>query len=188
VQLALRKDPTPAKTLLGKVVPEGPEAAAVKEALLPTPFIQSDAPELVAAGKKAIGNAQDVYTASSRLVQFVVKHMKSEYVPAYSNALDANRTAKGDCTEHSILYVGLARAVGIPARVAVGIAYWPPGDGFGWHAWAEIFVGGAWMSVDPTWGQPIADATHVKLADGGPAEQARIVMLLGQLKIVDMQS
>ncbi|HET6345030.1 MAG TPA: transglutaminase-like domain-containing protein, partial [Myxococcota bacterium] len=188
VTLALRKDPPPARQPLGQGVPEGPEARAVKEALEPTAFIQSDAPELVAAAKKAIGNAQDVFTASTRLVQFVVKHMRSEYVPAYSNALDSFKMARGDCTEHSILYVALARAVGIPARVAVGIAYWPPGDGFGWHAWAEIYVGGTWIAVDPTWNQPIADATHVKLADGGPAEQARIVMLLGQLKIVDMQT
>jgi hypothetical protein len=71
--------------------------------------------------------------------------------------------------------------------VAVGVAYWPPGKGFGWHAWAEVLAGGSWYSVDPTWGQAIADATHIKLAAGDPAEQARIVMLLGQLRIESLE-
>jgi organic radical activating enzyme len=70
--------------------------------------------------------------------------------------------------------------------VAVGVAYWPPGKGFGWHAWAEVYAQGRWISVDPTWNQAIADATHIKLAGGEPAEQARIVMLLGQLRIDEM--
>ncbi len=186
VRLTLIKDPLPRRTPLPQDLAQAP--AEVRDALQATAFIQSDAPEIQAAAKNAIGSSTDVFTASSKLVTFVKKHMRSEYVPAYSNALEAYTSARGDCTEQSILYVALARASGIPARVAVGIAYWPPGDGFGWHAWAEIYVANRWIAVDPTWNQPIADATHVKLADGGPAEQARIVMLLGKLKINSMKS
>lgn len=186
VVIELSKDPIPKRAPLGHDV--GTEDPAVKEALQPTAFIQSDAPELIAAAKQAIDGSKDVFSANTRLIQFVDKHMRKEYVPAYSNALESYKTARGDCTEHSVLYVALARALKIPARVAVGIAYWAPGDGFGWHAWAEIWVAGRWIAVDPTWNQPIADATHIKLADGGPAEQARIVMMLGQLKIVSMET
>ena len=114
-------------------------------------------------------------------------HVKDEYVASFSNAMEALKSGRGDCTEHSILFVALARAVGIPARSAVGIAYWPIGEGFGWHAWAEVKIGDRWYAVDPTWNQPIADATHIKLAVGGPAEQARIVMLLGSLKVVSVK-
>jgi transglutaminase-like putative cysteine protease len=161
-------------------------AQGVDEYLQSTAFIQSDAPGLVAAARKAVGDATDVATASERLVRFVATHVQDEYVPAYSNALDALNSGRGDCTEHSILYVALARALGVPARVAVGVAYWQPGGGFGWHAWAEVHVNDRWYSVDPTWNQPVADATHLKLAGGGPAEQARIVMLLGALRIKTM--
>ncbi|MEZ4272638.1 MAG: transglutaminase-like domain-containing protein [Myxococcota bacterium] len=154
------------------------------EFLKATPFIQSDAPRLQEIAKEVVGDAEDVLTATSRISAYVYKHIRDEYVPAYSNALEALDSGRGDCTEHSILFVAMARAVGIPARVAVGIAYWPPGDGFGWHAWAEVQAGKSWFSVDPTWNQPIADVTHVKLADGGPEQQARIVMLLGRLKII----
>ncbi len=149
----------------------------------PTPFIQSEAAEIVEASWRTIGNAKDRWTAVQRLVPFVYTHIKDEYVAAFSNAMEALKSRRGDCTEHSVLFVALARAAGIPARTAVGIAYWPAGQGFGWHAWAEVKIGEQWYAVDPTWNQPIADATHIKLAQGGPAEQARVVMLLGSLKV-----
>ena len=149
----------------------------------PTPFIQSEAAEIVETAWRTIGNAKDRWTAVQRLVPFVYSHIRDEYVAAFSNAMEALKSGRGDCTEHSVLFVALARAVGIPARTAVGIAYWPAGEGFGWHAWAEVKIGEKWYAVDPTWNQPIADATHIKLAQGGPAEQARVVMLLGRLKV-----
>ncbi len=62
----------------------------------------------------------------------------------------------GDCTEHAVLLTALARAVGRPARVAVGLLI-ARIDGepraFG-HAWAEIHEGGHWVPVDAT---PIAE-------------------------------
>ena len=140
---------------------------------------------MVAAAKKAVGDATEVATAVERLVRFVYDYIQDEYVPSYSNALEALQSRRGDCTEHSVLFVALARALGIPARVAVGIAYWPPGQGFGWHAWAEVRSGDTWYATDPTWNQVTADATHLKLADGDPVQQARIVMLLGNLKITE---
>jgi transglutaminase-like putative cysteine protease len=184
VVLRLSRDPDLPDVAWGKgvVVPEG-----VRTELAATPFIQSDDPEIREAAKKAIGDATKLPEVIRRLAQFVYAYIRDEYVPAYSNALEALHSARGDCTEHSVLFVALARALGIPSRVAVGIAYWPPGGGFGWHAWAEIYAGGRWYTVDPTWNQPIADATHVKLAEGGPAEQARIIMLLGRLRITKME-
>jgi transglutaminase-like putative cysteine protease len=186
--LVLTRDPEPAADLLGHAAQDPNLPAEVRQALAATPFVQSDAPVLVRAARRAIGPVTDVFAASSRLQHFVFTYLHSEYVPAFSNALEAFNSRRGDCTEHSVLFVALARAVQIPARVAVGVAYWPPGRGFGWHAWAEIWVDGRWVVVDPTWDQPIADATHIKLADGGPAEQARIVMLLGQLKVTALQA
>lgn len=112
----------------------------VADQLKANPFVQSDAPEIKNAARAAAGDATTFADAVTRLTSFVYRHVRDEYVPAYSNALEALLSARGDCTEHSILFVALARAIGIPARVAVGIAYWEPGKGFGWHAWAEVFA------------------------------------------------
>ena len=47
------------------------------------------------------------------------------------------------------------------------------GGTFYGHAWPEVWVGtdtatGAdrWIALEPTWGAPFADATHIKLAEG----------------------
>jgi len=181
--LSLTRDPALPRVPVAAVAALPADVRAETE---PTPFIQSDAPPIRAAAREAAAGATLLPDLVARLTVWVFDHVRDEYVPAYSNALEALESGRGDCTEHSVLFVGLARALGIPARVAVGIAYWPPGGGFGWHAWAEVWAGGRWYAVDPTWNQVIADATHVKLAGGGPAEQARIVMLLGRLKVVEL--
>jgi transglutaminase-like putative cysteine protease len=70
-------------------------------------------------------------------------------------AAEVLRRMSGDCNEHTALYVALARAAGIPSRVALGLVY---EDGFFcYHAWPEIYAG-RWIAVDPTLGQFPADA------------------------------
>ena len=80
----------------------------------------------------------------------------------------------------------MARALGIPARIAVGLVYLR--GAFYYHAWAEVWIGGAggrglWLPVDPTLNQFPADATHIRLARGGLDKQAAILGLVGRAKI-----
>jgi len=58
----------------------------------------------------------------------------------------------GVCDELSNLFIALARASGIPARVIVGSVFkdnqWIP------HAWAEVYIPRyGWIEVDPTWNE-----------------------------------
>ncbi len=98
------------------------------------------------------------------------------------------RTKVGDCNEHTALYVALARALGIPARIAVGLAYVRGIQGaFYYHAWPEVYLEdggrGLWLPVDPTFNQFPADATHVRLARGGLDKQAAILPMIGRLRM-----
>ena len=72
----------------------------------------------------------------------------------------------GECTDFADLFTTLGRAAGLPTRTVYGLAY---KDGTSpammFHAWNEIYVDSSWQSVDPTWGQRQADATHLKLND-----------------------
>ena len=185
--LDLRKNTFPAHLSWKTLRQETQRNTKLKPFLKSTPFIQSSDPALIAAAKRAVGNTPNVNVAIKRLTQFVYNYVQDDYIPAFSNALEVLHTKKGDCTEHAVLFVALARALGIPSRVAVGIAYWPAGKGFGWHAWSEVFLGKHWISVDPTWNQEVADVTHIKLAGGSVQEQARIVMLLGKLKVLNVK-
>jgi len=151
------------------------------DTLKPEALLQSDAPEIRALAKEIVGNETNSFRAAKRLLDWTYRRVEKAYVPAVSNALEVLKSRKGDCGEHSVLFTALARAAGIPARPVVGITYWPPGNGFGYHAWSEIWVG-RWIAVDPTQGTMAADATHVQLAGGDLAEQAKITMLIGKLK------
>ena len=105
------------------------------------------------------------------------------------SALEVLRTKVGDCNEHTALYVAMARSLGIPARIAVGLVYVRGITGaFYYHAWPEVYLDegggrGLWLPVDPTLNQFPADATHVRLARGGLDKQAAILPLIGRLKM-----
>ena len=62
----------------------------------------------------------------------------------YASAAEVVESRQGDCSEFAVLTAALCRAVGIPAQVAVGVAYvqdFMGLEGFGGHAWAQAYVG-----------------------------------------------
>jgi len=82
------------------------------------------------------------------------------------SALDVLDQKRAECQGHAYLYAALARAAGIATRVANGLVYSPEHRGFLYHTWAESLAEGRWQAVDPTFGQPEADATHIALVYG----------------------
>ena len=72
-------------------------------------------------------------------------------------ACDAKR---GNCTDFHALFIGLARAVGIPAKFAIGFPIpLERGEGEigGYHCWAEFYLAGyGWVPVDASeaWKNP----------------------------------
>ena len=70
-----------------------------------------------------------------------------------------------------------------PAREVAGLIYVDgPPAGFYFHQWAKVWVG-KWIDVDPTFNQPLADVTHIKLAEGDLFRQARIIPMIGNIQI-----
>jgi hypothetical protein len=103
--------------------------------------------------------------AQSLIDQTRAQLLYSENQPAGS-VLNALETGRGECVDFADLLTTLARSQGIPSRTVYGIAYSPlPSPGFRFHAWNEIWHQRAWHALDPTWDQPIADATHIALDD-----------------------
>ncbi|MDD5556788.1 MAG: transglutaminase domain-containing protein [bacterium] len=152
------------------------------EELAPTIFIQSDSPEVIERARAVVGDERDARAASDALVRWVHANVQKQFSASLSNALDVLATMSGDCTEHSVLFVALARAVGLPAREVSGIVYTDEDESFYYHQWAEVFVG-KWIAVDPTYGQVQADATHIMFARGDLFSQARLLNLIGALGI-----
>jgi hypothetical protein len=150
--------------------------------LEPSSIAQSDAPAVIAATKKAVGNETDAWAAARALQLWVYKNVTKQGVAAMSNAVQVLEKKKGDCGEHTALFVAMCRAAGIPARQVIGVGYSRSMKAFGYHAWAEVWVG-KWIAMDPTWGEDLADATHLKFSAGDVESVAAIGGLIGSLKI-----
>jgi hypothetical protein len=154
--------------------------AAESEFLKPSVTIQCDAPEIKVKVKEAIGDEKDAVAATRKLVSWVFTVVEKQATASYPNALDVLKTLKGDCNEHAVLFAALARAAGIPTRVAVGLLYM--NRAFYYHAWNEVYLG-RWIPVDATFGECPASALHLKLAQGELSEQAEILGLVGNIGI-----
>ncbi|MDI6856598.1 MAG: transglutaminase-like domain-containing protein [Candidatus Thermoplasmatota archaeon] len=153
---------------------------SIKECLGHTPFIQSKDKRIIELSRQIVGRTRNSWGKVEKLVNWVSTNIRDMPTVTIPSALDVLETREGDCGEHSILFVALARACKIPAEVVVGLVYTE--GGFYYHAWAKVWVG-RWVEVDPTFGQSIADATHIALAEGELEEQAKIMELVDKIKI-----
>src|SRR5439155_18268292 len=96
-----------------------------------------------------IGAETDPLKKARLLKNYVYKNLRKTMACNSSTTLGVLDSMAGDCTEHTLLFVSLARAAGLPARELTGVAH--VDQIFGWHAWAEFHYGHQWVSVDPTW-------------------------------------
>jgi len=166
--------------------PPGPGDPEAARSLGPEPFIESDAPEILAEAKKGVADVVGPRNQAERLVRHVNSILEKKPTVSLPSALEVLRTRVGDCNEHTALYVAMARALGIPSRIAVGLVYLH--GAFYYHAWPEVYLEGPpgrglWLPVDPTLNEFPADATHVRLARGGLDKQAAILPLIGRIRM-----
>ena len=149
----------------------------------------SDNPKVTALAIKIIGDASTDFEKSSRIVKWIFANLEKTMAKNSDNALDVLDKKAGDCTEHTLLFVTLARAVGIPSREVGGIAYMA-GEKIpkmAWHAWAEFHDGKQWLTADPTWNQTLVDGTHIKFSEG--STDLKWLNILGglTLQVIDFQ-
>jgi hypothetical protein len=172
----------------GLIARDGDPAA--KSYLAPEPFIESDDPAIVTEARQAVGDLRAPREQAERLTRFVNGLLEKKPTVSIPSAREVLRTRVGDCNEHTALFVAMARAVGIPARIAVGLVF--VRGAFYYHAWPEVYIEesrgrGLWLPVDPTLNQFPADATHLRLARGGLDKQTVILPLIGRLKITVLE-
>ena len=143
------------------------------EWLRPSRWIESDAPEL----RRAVAGIASPRLSGDALMRGLSRVARTrlsgiDYEGHYS-ARAAWHRRKGDCTENAVLLAALARAAGIPARVASGLVYdreryHGTSEAFLPHAWTLAWIDGRWRSYDIS--VEGFDATHVALTigDGDP--------------------
>ncbi len=189
----------PATVRKGGTFPYKGDDPKLLEATQPTMFLQSDRKEIVALARQAVGNTKDAAEATRRIESFVAQYITNKSLSiGYASAAEVAESRQGDCSEFAVLTAALCRAVGIPAQVAVGVAYvkdFGGIEGFGGHAWTQAYVGGdergqggKWIGLDAAFkssGRGGYDAGHIALAvgNGDPADFFNMATALGQFTI-----
>lgn len=144
------------------------------------PLLQVDDPAIVALAVRIAGDARDPAEVAARLTHWVHDSLEKVITVSIPSATQVLRTRRGDCNEHTQLFTALARAAGIPTRIATGLALV---DGrFYYHAWPEVRLRD-WVAVDPTFGQFPADAAHLRFVIGGLSRQVELLRLVGTLQL-----
>ena len=119
----------------------------------------------------------------SRLVSYTNSLLRYRENRAVGSVLKSLELGYGECTDFTDLFTTLARSHSIPARPVYGIAYKNDRQpGFMFHSWNQIYLEGQWISVDATWNQSPADATHISLSD----DQYSTLLVLSTTKTVQL--
>jgi hypothetical protein len=153
-------------------------------------MLQIHDPRIQEMAREAKGAAPSRWEVAVNLERYVHRIVKTkDFSQTFASAADVAESRQGDCTEHAVLLAALARACGIPARVAIGLVYLPRAQGFGYHMWTEVEIDGRWLPLDATLGQGGIGAAHIKLTDSSLDGASAYSMFLpvaqvvGQLKI-----
>ncbi len=149
--------------------------------LAATAFVQSEHPRLRETAQRVLDGETDARDGAVRLRRWIYLNLEKRAVATIPNALQVLEMGMGDCNEHAVLFAGLARAAGLPARVVAGAVY---AEGvFLYHAWNEVWLGDRWVSVDAAFDQMPVDATHIKLVEGEPDRHIELIPIIGKLRI-----
>lgn len=172
--LTMRRETLP---LAGQIT----ACAGPEQELAATPYIQSQHQEISDLAQSVTRGAGNDLEKVRLLAAWVYNSLEKRAVIGIPDALSTLHARIGDCNEHAALFAALARSQGIPTRVAAGITF--QAGAFYYHAWNEVCLNTAWVSVDTSRNQLPADLSHIKFVEGETGEQIKIGSLLGQLKI-----
>lgn len=121
------------------------EDAAMGPYLTETPFVKPTHPKIIAAARAAVGSETNAAAAVRILSKWVHGYIEGELSARTLTGPEVLESKRGKCTEYSTLFASMARALGIPTRLALGERMMA-GQWMG-HMWNEAFVG-RWVTVD----------------------------------------
>jgi hypothetical protein len=164
--------------------------AALRPYLVSTVYVPAQSETFRALARQIIGGEKDSARAAGKISAWVSRTVKPDPgIAAIRSADDVLKDPRGVCRDYTTLFTAIARAAGLPTKQCVGVVF---ADGkFLYHAWPEVWVGAGsdadmaagWVALEPTFGAPFADATHIKLAEGEITDVARIAADVGSYQI-----
>ncbi len=173
---------------LGSGGPDKADTAALERWLRPDKRVPLDDRVRNLAAEVTQGKATDREKARA-IYDYVVATMKYDKSgTGWGNgdiywACDAKR---GNCTDFHALFIGLSRAVGIPAKFAIGFPLPPErgqGEISGYHCWAEFHLKDrGWIPVDASEANKHPDKREYFF---GAHDENRVQLTIGRDLVLD---
>jgi transglutaminase-like putative cysteine protease len=165
------------------VAPAGQPDGAL---LQPSEGIESDAAEIIARAAELTAGLPDEQAKAKALIAWTAAWLEDS-IEDGGSALKSLMSRKGNCQTHAKLYTALARAAGIPTRFVSGLVF-QDGKGFLYHSWAESWLQGRWLAVDPTFNQVPADPTHLAFFEGNRLQDLTpLVGIIGKISLTILE-
>jgi len=148
--------------------------------LLPSRFIDSDAPAIVAYAHQAAGDAQDDVDKARRMYFAVRDDLRYDpflidYRPAFFTASSTLERRTGFCTTKAVVLAAVARAEGIPARLGFAdvrnhltsprLKKIMGTDLFAYHGYTELYLGGKWVKATPAFNLSLCEKAGIRPLD-----------------------
>lgn len=135
---------------------------SLKENLAEQHDIMWDNPELIAIAEKVTAGAKTDYDKALAIYKFIVDEFYYDntqllsYDVVQDDIMILVRNKVAVCQGFANVFVGMCRAVGLPAAVVFGYSedftnVFFRDNYISNHAWAEVYVGGEWRICDFTW-------------------------------------
>lgn len=150
--------------------------------LLPSRYCQSDL--MVTDAWQRFGHIPEGWQRVQAVSDFVHSHITFGYHHAHmtKSALDVLHDGRGVCRDFAHLTIALCRALNMPARYVsgyigdIGVPYAGPGD---FCAWVEVYLGGAWRTVDARYNTPRIG--RIKMVHGRDAIDVPMISSFGTI-------
>lgn len=145
---------------------------SVQEFLMPTQFIDADAPEVVDFMKQAVGEEKDTIQRAVRIYYAVRDGIR--YNPYCFSAEKKHYRAgyvigrqEGFCVQKALLLTACLRAAGIPARTGFAnvrnhlttekLRALLKGDLFVFHGYTQVYLNKKWVKATPAFDKALCD-------------------------------
>lgn len=124
-----------------------------RRCLQPSRLVDSQAPMIQGAAQEIAAGATGAYDLARRINRFMASQFTYEMDSQQTDATTVLTLRRGSCSELARMYVALARAAGLPARLARGSRLRADLNGYVdcvHHCWVEVYLDNyGWFPVDP---------------------------------------
>jgi hypothetical protein len=127
-----------------------------------TEFIKPTDPSIKRQLAEIKGAEEGTVAITLGILNWISDNIRPDAIVETLTGPEVLEKRRGKCSEYATLFASLARAAGIPTKVALGEAY--VGDRWIGHMWNEVWLG-EWVTVDPSHGAFVTGPALVKLVD-----------------------